>query len=111
MSDRENPVCFGSLHGQFELVTNLRQSFCFGVCGNMLRLYILYMFPYVSDRDELMGVLPRVQTHLNARSDRIAEYTELVVQEERLQELRKVLQEAQSNNNSPIFSLHDRFVI
>jgi len=72
------------------------------LCNEQQDLYLTI------SRDELVGVLPRIQNHLNSRSDRISEYTEMMVQEERLQELKKVLQEAQNSPNGPILNLHDR---
>ncbi|KAH3864467.1 hypothetical protein DPMN_027485, partial [Dreissena polymorpha] len=64
---------------------------------------------WLQNRDELLAVLPRAQGHLDNRAARIAEYTQLMVEEQHLQELRQLIQEAQANPASPLLSLARRY--
>ena len=59
-------------------------------------------------RDEMLAVLPRVETQLDRKSDLIVDYERKTVERDRLQELKQVVLAAQADTKSPIFSLHDR---
>ncbi|KAL4241086.1 Serine/threonine-protein kinase smg1 [Mactra antiquata] len=64
---------------------------------------------WLQNRDELLQVLPRIQGHLDDRTQRITDYSNCMMEGERLQGLKQVVKEAQGNTNSTIFTLHDRY--
>ena len=56
----------------------------------------------------MLGVIPKVEKHLDVKSGLIAEYEGKTLEEDRLQELKQCVITAQNDTNSPIFSLHER---
>ena len=60
-------------------------------------------------RDDMLGVIPRIEKQLDVKTGLIAEYEGKTVDEDRLQELKQVVITAQNDTNSPIFSLHERY--
>ncbi|XP_052759875.1 serine/threonine-protein kinase SMG1-like [Mya arenaria] len=65
--------------------------------------------PWIQNRDEIVSVVGRVQTHLDSRLAWVGEYQELIVGEQHSQDLRRLLQEGLGNTSSILHSLHERY--